>query len=111
MRLKLMSGDILNITDEEVKNIKSKSGLVFVPSLNGFINLSSVESILPEGTIKKDLYAINEGYLRDGTKIVKKFGTWYLASNPDCRIDPQYYPEVARDEVLSENPISNKLLN
>ena len=95
-----MSGDVVEITDEEAKKIQGKSGLVFVPSLGGLINLNSVESVLPVGVLKN----INEGYLHDGTKVVKKFGTWVDAFNPDCKLNISYYPELARDEVLAENP-------
>jgi len=101
MKIKMMSGDIFNITEQEVKNIKEKSGLVFVPSLNGFINLSSVESILSEELIK---YAKNEGYLSDGTRVIKKFGAWVLANSPEIVVDAHYYPEVAKDEVLLNKP-------
>ena len=100
MRLKLMSGDVLEITDQEALNIQGKSGLVFVPSVKGLINLSSVESVLPVGVLKNT----NEGYLHDGTKVVKKFGIWVDANNPDVKLDYSYYPELARDEVLAENP-------
>lgn len=100
MRLKLMSGDVLEITDQEALNIQGKSGLVFVPSIKGLINLSSVESVLPAGVLKN----INEGYLHDGTKVVKKFGIWVDANNPDCKLDYGYYPELSKEEVLSENP-------
>jgi hypothetical protein len=100
MRLKLMSGDTIEITEQEALNIQGKSGLVFVPSVRGLINLSSVESVLPAGVLKN----INEGYLHDGTKVVKKFGIWVDAFNPDCKLDVGHYPEIGKDDVLSENP-------
>jgi hypothetical protein len=102
-----MSGDIIEITEQEALNIQGKSGLVFVPSVRGLINLSSVESVLPSGVLKN----INEGYLHDGTKVVKKFGIWVDAFNPDCKLDMSHYPELAKDEVFSENPKEVKLLN
>ena len=100
MRVKMMSGDTLEITDDEAKNITGKSGLVFVPSLKGLLNLSSVESVLPEEAIKNK----NEGWLHDGTKVVKQFGIWVDAKNPDIRLSYEYYPELAKDEVFSFNP-------
>jgi len=106
MRVKMMSGDILNITPDEVKNIQGKSGLVFVPSLQGLINLSSVESILPDGLI-----AEKEGYLHDGIRVIKKFGAWVVADDQNIKIDPHFYPEVAKDQVFRENPKVTKLLN
>ena len=100
MRIKMMSGDTLEITEEEAKNIQGKSGLVYVPSLQGLINLNSVESVLPVGAILNR----NEGYLHDGTKVVKKFGVWVDANNPDVKLDYSYYPELAKDEVLNKSP-------
>jgi hypothetical protein len=45
-----------------------------------------------------------EGVLHDGTRVVKYFGQWYLSGEtedgkPSKIIDPQHYPEVARDCV------------
>lgn len=42
-----------------------------------------------------------EGYLHDGTKVIKKFGEWRDARNPDLRLDASYYPEIVRDEVYT----------
>jgi len=107
MRVKMMSGDILTITEEEAKNVVGKSGLVFVPSLSGMLNLSSVESIMPEEAVDN----LKEGFLHDGTRVVKKFGSWVDAANPDVKLDPNYYPEIARDEILPNKVNKNKLLS
>jgi len=53
---------------------------------------------------KKSVFSNTEGYLHDGGKVVKRFGVWVLADNPEIRIDPHYYPEIVKDEVLAENP-------
>jgi hypothetical protein len=38
------------------------------------------------------------GVLRDGTEVVKKFGEW-VDKRTGAKIDSQYYPEVAKDNV------------
>lgn len=53
--------------------------------------------------VKKD-----EGYLHDGTFVVKKFGQWIMPDQPEIKLDYNYYPELAKDEVYPENP-KNKL--
>jgi hypothetical protein len=100
MRVKMMSGDTLKITEEESNNIKGKSGLTFVPSLGGLLNLSSVESVLPDEAITNK----NEGWLHDGTKVIKQFGIWVDAKNPEVRLSYEHYPELAKDEVFSFDP-------
>ena len=46
-----------------------------------------------------------EGMLHDGQRVVRYFGSWYLDGDinengkPQRIIDPNYYPEVARDCV------------
>lgn len=99
------------ISEEEAQNIAGgeMKGLVFVPSIKGYINLSYVVSVIPEELAKTEL---TEGRLHDGTRVVKKFGQWVDAHNPDVRLDPIYYPEILKDKVLSEQEYQEqKLLN
>jgi len=105
MIIKMMGGDKFKITPEEAGNIIGKSGLVFVPSIKGMINISSIESVLPEDLVKKEA-----GYLHDGTKVIKKFGRWVDANNPNVNLNHSYYPEIAKDEILDEDPRDKKLL-
>lgn len=58
-----------------------------------------------------------EGVLHDGTRVRKYFGTWVDADNrvPDdkgnyvpVRLDPVYYPEVARDCVPTPKEFHDK---
>lgn len=88
-----MSGDTYSITDSEAKNIKGKSGLVFVPTLKGLINLSSVESVMPDEIAIQNS---DNRVLHDGTKAIRKFGTWYLEGT-DVKINQHHYPELAKD--------------
>lgn len=46
---------------------------------------------------KKNYTPIKNGYvytLHDGTKAIKKFGTWVDANNPSIKIDLTYYTEL-----------------
>ena len=52
----------------------------------------------------------NQGYLHDGIPVVKKFGRWEIVDQPDIVIDPVFYPEVAKDEVLQTNPKAKKII-
>lgn len=109
--IKMMSKAEVFITEEEYQRlIASKaSGLVFIESLKGTINLNSVEFILPENLVKKELSA---GRLHDGTRVIKRFGEWKDANNPELHLDSQFYPEILKDEVMSEEQYnSQKLLN
>jgi len=99
MRIKLMSGDTLNITEEEYKKLgaTSSKGLVHISSIGGSVNMSSVESILPD-EIAEELEFRNakEMTLHDGTHAVRKFGSW-VDKFSGARLDANYYPEIAKD--------------
>ncbi len=99
--VKMMSKDKIDITEEEYQKIiaSKASGLIFIERLKGSINLNSVESILPEELITGEM---TEGYLHDGTRVVKQFGIWVDASNPDVKLDRSYYPELAEDRIFSK---------
>lgn len=51
-----------------------------------------------------------EGYLHDGTHVVRRGGVWVLATDPGVRVDPSYYPEIAKDQVYptKELALANK---
>lgn len=108
--VKMMSGDILKIPVREFEQLGNAKGMVSFPSLDGgMINLNSVETILPEkialGLQKKKQTA---GRLHDGTKVIKKFGEWISLYSPDAKLDPSFYPEIAKDEVMSEEEWENQ---
>jgi hypothetical protein len=113
-RIKMMSKDELYLTEEEYQKIISSkaSGLVFIERLRGSINLNSVETILPENLVSENL---KEGRLHDGVRVVKVCGVWKDASNHNIKLDYNYYPELAEDNVISEEEyrekIKSKLLN
>lgn len=86
----------LNVMKERDQNGKNefliRNALTEKPS---WINLKTTR-IYPIEMLPRD-----EGYLHDGTKVIKKFGQWVDARNPDVRLDAAYYPEIAQDRVLS----------
>lgn len=41
-----------------------------------------------------------EGFLHDGTPVIKIRGVWVLKSDPSVRCDPSYYPEISKDLVF-----------
>lgn len=97
-----IDGQQFEITEQEAMNVGAagNKGLVFVPSLKGYINLSFTPFIMPaDKVVQKDL---TEGRLHDGTRVTKQFGVWKDATNPELYLDPKYYPEVAQDKVFSE---------
>jgi hypothetical protein len=110
--IKMMSKTEVTISEEEYQKIiaSKASGLVFIESLKGTINLNSVESILPENLVKKDM---SVGRLHDGTRVIKHYGQWKDAFNPDVNLDYGYYPELGTGEIMSEEEYQEKtkLLN
>jgi hypothetical protein len=107
----MSSGEKYNITDEEavkIAGLKEMKGLILITSLKSYINLSFVASIVAQDKI--DRSKMTNGVLRDGTRVIKRFGEWKDALNPDVNLDYNYYPELATDEVLTEAEFQNKKL-
>lgn len=102
-QITMSSGEKYFIAETEAVNIAKgeMKGLVLVPTIKGYINLSFVQSVIPEDKI--DRSKMNKGRLHDGTLVVKKFGEWKDAHNPKLELDYNYYPELGTDEVMSES--------
>ena len=103
--VKIMDGAVVEITEEELTKLSQKEGLIWIPSIKQAINTKSISQILlkddyERGRNREDQ---REGMLHDGTKVLKHFGQWCIAGEidehgkPTRVIDPQYYPEVAKD--------------
>jgi len=96
--IKMMDKTNFKITKEEYENIlKAKEGLIFIKSNDATININSVSSIIPE-----NLEEQTTGRLHDGTRVIKKYGKWVLPNRDTLKLDQSYYPEIARDEVMTE---------
>ena len=97
-KIKTMSKDEFIINENEFKQVANANGRIFLKSCNSILNTSMIESIQPEEQNKKE----NIGYLHDGEKVIKVFDRWVDFRNKEVRIDPDYYPEIAKDKVLTE---------
>ncbi len=100
--IKMMSGDLIAITEKEYQSLaKLKSGLVFIPSLDEMLNVSSIERVMTEEGYKK---IATHGILHDGTKVIKRFGEWVSAKAPEVKLDRNFYPEITKDTVEAVLP-------
>lgn len=96
----LINGREYDITQEERDNMLGKTGLVHIGRLDTTINVSSISTIEPKGLGKViDRSRQTDGRLHDGSRVIKKFGQWVDASNPEVHINAGYYPEIAGDFV------------
>lgn len=100
----LMDGRTYRITGLEHQAIITREkGMVYISRLDTTINRAIVASIEPVSSHEAQARArATSGRLHDGTRVVKKFGTWVNADDPNVRIDPAYYPEIAKDEIMTE---------
>jgi len=98
----------LPLTEEEAKQVLSAitEGDKFVILHGAYILVSSISGIYPEELLEKT--DKHEGRLHDGTRVIKQFGVWKDANNPDIRLNTAHYPEIARDEVLTEKEWKDK---
>lgn len=118
--VKTMGGEKITITEDEYKTIlATPSGFIAFPSCGVTINASRIESVYPESSADVIEEKRNQqlGVLHDGTQVRRHFGQWVDATNqvPDdkgnynpIKIDPEYYPEVARDCVPSPEEFEKK---
>lgn len=109
-QIKMSGGETYLITEQEGKKLmlSEKKGLIGINSLQGVINMSFVLSIIPEDKI--DRSKMTSGFLHDGTRVIKRFGEWKDAVNPELHLDYGYYPEIANDTVMTEDEFNNKKL-
>ena len=108
-QLKLMDGGKFNITKDDVNLLSGKAGLVFLPTLKGFVNISSISSILPEELVDRDRIQN-----RDGQWCIQKFGQWYLESDNSIKVDVRYYSELLEQKDKTKeivSPFAKQLLN
>jgi len=109
-QIKMSTGDKFTITEKEAFDLLKgdSKGQVGIMSLRGSLNMSHVVYILPEDKI--DRSKMTSGILHDGTRVIKRFGEWKDANNPEVKLDYNYYPELGTDEVLTEDEYQNKKL-
>jgi hypothetical protein len=104
-KIKMMTGDELFISEEtaiNISKINNQSGLTRISELRGFINLSSVSSILPEDVSEEaernNPKALKEFVCHDGMIAVYNAykNIWHPKGNPDTKIDLDYYSELRK---------------
>lgn len=98
--LKTMDGVHFRITDAEAAKVIQAKGS------------DSIKDIHIRGcTIPKSAVALYSeeiwetkdglGVLHDGTPVIKKFGQWVDANNPDVRLSWIHYPEIGEDQIMT----------
>ena len=98
------SSSQFQLTDDEFKNalIAFNSGKsIFVKRIQ-----SHLSPFYKWAGAKPD--DLNSGRLHDGTKVIKRFGKWTLADDPNVKLDITYYPELLKDEIMTESEWSEK---
>lgn len=90
--IKTVDGAEIPINEKQFKDIvaEEESGSSRIYIKGAWLRLNTFN------IYQADQIPITEGYLSDGTKVIKKFGEWVDALNPDVRLDPRYYPEIAK---------------
>lgn len=105
--VKMINDDRHVLTQNEYAELMRK-GNVACKNSGVFVNLKSVADAFPEEATKGVENRENQthGILHDGTRVIRQFGEWVDADSltderglHTVRLDPTYYPEVARDLV------------
>lgn len=102
MILKTMDGVVIPVSENEAQAIATA------------INAGKQSHILVRGAlIPRSSIALypdefwgdraKHGRLHDGTRLIRQFGRWADARNPEVKLSFEHYPELARDEVLTES--------
>lgn len=100
----LISGHEVEITDKEYGSLNGKTGLVHFRSADEVVNMSSVSHIVESSRATAIRFrTATSGRLHDGTLVVRRFGQWVDADNPEVHLNRQHYSEIARDEVIPED--------
>lgn len=102
--IKTVDGATIPISEKQYREIldAEASGNARIFIKGAAIRINTV-NIYPEDFLEQ-----TEGVLHDGTKVIKKFGEWRDAKDSNVRLDPVYYPEVAKDEVMTPNQYKEK---
>lgn len=106
--LRSMDGAKFLITEAEKQAVlrakRLKEPFVEFSRTGDVIFTSSLSGIYAETTYSKEQL---EGRLHDGTRVVKQFGRWVCAADTKLFLDPAFYPEIAKDQVLTEEQWKN----
>ena len=100
MILKTMDGVVLRLGEAETK-------AVLAAMAGGKSHIAVRGAVIPRSSIAlypDELWGENakNGRLHDGTRVTLKFGRWVDARDEKIQISLEHYPELAKDEVLTE---------
>lgn len=76
----------------------------FVILKKAYILVSNISGIYPLELVEEH----TNGRLHDGTRVVKMYGRWVDADNPDIKLSYSHYPELANDTVMTERQYQEK---
>lgn len=99
MILKTMDGVVIPIGEDEARQIAASIAARKSHCLvRGAVMPTSGIALYPD-----EYWEAREqhGRLHDGTHVIRKFGAWVDARSPDVRLSWEHYPELSRDEVLT----------
>jgi len=126
MILKTMDGNEYKITNEEYRAINNAGTMIHFRSINCVINKNRIEVIYPEKNTDKIIKRKEStiGVLHTGERVKRYFGQWVsiydmvfdenTGKPTPVKFDPEYYPEIAVDNVATEEEyeeIKNKGLD
>lgn len=101
MILKTMDGVVIPVGEDEAKKIAQ--------AINGGKQSHVLVrgALIPRSSIAlyPDEYwgeRAKQGRLHDGSRVIREFGRWVDARDSKVQISFEHYPELARDEILTE---------
>jgi hypothetical protein len=100
----MMDGTKMSISNAEAEAIMRGIGAnggekKWIAVGGAFVNSASISGIYPDEVARLEATI---GRLHDGTKVVRQFGRWVDAGNPEALLDHKYYPEAVNDAVVTE---------
>lgn len=100
-KLKMMDGTAFDLTEEEAGAVVRDvlAGKQMLGVRGAMLNARSLSGIYPDALVAQESAF---GRLHDGSRVMKRFGRWTDPENPDINISLEHYPEIARDQVMSE---------
>jgi len=118
--IKMRGGEEFEITEEDRSQIlTSRQKVVYLKSIDVSLAIDLIATTYPKSIAdeREDRKYQMTGFLHDGTRVKRHFGEWVLANqvvaddsgnDAQIKIDPKFYPEVARDCVPTEKEWNEK---
>lgn len=79
-------------------------GQKFIILRGAYILVSNISGIFPVELVEEQ----TTGRLHDGTQVMRMYGRWVDAENPDIKLSYSHYPELASGEILTERQYQEK---